>query len=312
MKNQPKIRSVVRCTDREVGELTRLVVDPLSRDISHLVVKSGGREILIPTDSSITACTEDTVLLGFGSDQISRFMPYRKEDYVSVKEVEIPHLERHLDVVPGEVVVPIPPVEKSMERRVFLQRFANAIGLVLGLPLVYPVFKYIIHPMYRPFDNSWIGIGRADQLREPNVPQLIKFTKTVKEGYLEREYPKSHWAVKASPELLEKIYPKGEVEFHDPSGKTLWVNRKDDLDVVVFSGKCPHLGCAYRWRKHRRFGQVFICPCHLSVFEPSGILVDGPSPRPLDILPTRIGPGGKIEIIDMEFKAGKSHQVRIV
>ena len=308
---QPKIKSKVRCTDREVGEISRVIVDPLSKGISHIVVKTGGRELLIATDQNVSACTEEGIELSFPSEALARFEPFRREDYVQVKEVEIPHLERHLDVVPGEVLVPIPDLEKNIARRTFLQRFTHAIGLVLSLPLLYPAFKYIIHPMYRPLDNRWIKMGRAEQFRELDVPRLVKFSKTVKEGFLEREYQKSHWAMKASPAMLEKIYQKRETEFKDQDGKAIWENNKE-LDIVVFSGKCPHLGCAFRWRKHRRFGPSFVCPCHLSVFDPAGIVLDGPSPRSLDILPVKLSGKGAIEIIDVEFKAGKKERIRIV
>ncbi|MEK6683240.1 MAG: ubiquinol-cytochrome c reductase iron-sulfur subunit [Nitrospirota bacterium] len=308
---QPKIKSKVRCTDREVGEITRVIVDPLSKEISHIVVRTGGGERLIATDQNVSACTEEGIELSFPSAALSRFEPFRREEYVQVKEVEIPHLERHLDVIPGEALVPIPDLEKNIARRTFLQRFTNVIGLVLSLPLLYPAFKYIIHPMYRPLDNTWIKMGRAEQFRELDVPRLVKFPKTVKEGFLEREYEKSHWAMKASPEMLEKIYQDRETEFKDQDGKVIWENNKES-DIVVFSGKCPHLGCAFRWRKHKRFGQSFVCPCHLSVFDPAGILMDGPSPRPLDILPVKLSGKGDIEIIDAEFKAGKEERIRIV
>jgi Rieske Fe-S protein len=307
---QPKIKSKVFCSDREVGDLIRIVVDPLSREISDLVVKSGRGEIMVPA-GTIASCTEDEVRLSIASDALSSMERFKRDDYVRTDEVEIPHLERHLDVQPGEALVPLPDLEKDMARRTFLSRFTNTMGAVVGFSLVYPVFKYIIHPMYLPFDDSWVKFSSVNRLRTVDSPQLVKYSKDVKEGYLERTFNKSHWAVKASPELLEKVYGGKDLEYKGKDGKVLWVNRSD-VDVVVFSGKCPHLGCAYRWRKHKRFGPSFICPCHLSVFDPAGKTIEGPSPRALDILPVRVAGNEQIEIIDMEFKAGKAHQVRIV
>lgn len=308
---QPKIKSKVHCTDREVGEVSHVVVDPLTHDISHVVVKTGGRELLVAANGNVTGVTEDRIQLAFASAALSNCEPFRREDFVSVKEVEIAHLERRLDVSPGDALVPVPALEKNIERRTFLQRFTNAIGLVLGIPLIYPVVRYLTFPMFQPLDNSWVRLGRTEQLSMPDLPKLIKYERKVKEGFLDREFTKSHWAVKATPEMLAKIYGDKDREFRDERGKVVWVNRKD-VEIVVFSGKCPHLGCAYRWRKHRRFGQTFVCPCHLSVFDPSGKVLDGPSPRPLDILPVRTTGNNTIEIIDMEFKAGRAEQVRIV
>jgi Rieske Fe-S protein len=57
---------------------------------------------------------------------------------------------------------------------------------------------------------------------------------------------------------------------------------------------------------------VFLCPCHLSIYDATGKVLDGPAPRRLDSLPIRVSPNGEIEIIDMEFKAGTKSQTRII
>ena len=308
---QPKIKSKVSCSGVEVGEVRRIIVDPLTGQISHLVVKASQGEILIPTEGNITSCTEDYVQLSIPSESLSRFEPLRRENYVDLNDVEMGRHARHLDVHPGEVLVPLPALEKNIERRSFLTRFTAVIGGVMGFSLVYPILKYITHPMYNPLDNSWVTMGHVKQLLKADFPKNIKYAKTVKEGFLIRKFKKSHWAVKASPELLSKIYRDQDREFHDEDGQVIWVNKKD-VDIVVFSGKCPHLGCAYRWRRHKRFGRVFVCPCHLSIFAPNGDPLEGPSPRGLDVMPVKVGSDGRIQIIDLEYKAGKKHQIRIV
>ncbi|HEX5544716.1 MAG TPA: ubiquinol-cytochrome c reductase iron-sulfur subunit, partial [Nitrospira sp.] len=97
----------------------------------------------------------------------------------------------------------------------------------------------------------------------------------------------------------------------DAKGKTIWINKKD-TPYVAFSGKCPHLGCAFKWRQHKTLGQVFLCPCHLSIYDAAGKVLDGPAPRALDALPIRVSASGDVEIIDMEFKAGTKSQIRII
>lgn len=308
---QPKITAKLLCTDREVGEVSRVIVDPLSKTISHLVVKSDGQESLIAVDGLIASCTEREVRLQCASSALVKTGPFRRNDFVTIDEVEIPHLERHLDVDPGEVLVPLPELEKDLSRRQFFSRFTNVIGAMLALPLIYPVIRYLIYPMYKPFTNAWINLGNLSADRQPpGVPQIYKFAKTVTEGVITRHYEKSHWVLKPTPEQLNQIYPNGNLNFKDDKGDLIWVNQKV-ADVVVFSGKCPHLGCAYRWRHHKRFGMVFVCPCHLSVYSATGKVLDGPAPRPLDKLPVKVLPGGELEIIDMEFEAGVKEQIRI-
>ncbi|MBI3597525.1 MAG: ubiquinol-cytochrome c reductase iron-sulfur subunit [Nitrospirae bacterium] len=306
-----KIKSRVRCSDREVGEVSRVIVDPIEKSISHIVVLSDGTERVVPLDG-LAVVTEGLVQLGYPSSKMGQYPFLERGNYQQVKEVEIAGLERRLEVFPGEALVPVPTLERDITRRTFFTNFTNAIGVVLALPLVYPVLRYLTFPMYQDFNNNWIKIGSAQNVIEIDKPRQIKFQKTVKEGYLEREFQKSHWVVKISDTLREEIYHGKPIEYKDASGKVYWIN-KPDPDVVVYSGKCPHLGCAYKWKEnHKRFGRVFWCPCHLSIYDPGGKVLDGPAPRRLDVLPMRLTGAGEIEIIDAEFKAGKDHPIRII
>ncbi len=63
-------------------------------------------------------------------------------------------------------------------------------------------------------------------------------------------------------------------------------------EFAVYSRICPHLGCVFNYvpspddvakgYNYRTEGQVFACPCHLSVFDiqQEGKVVSGPAPRP--------------------------------
>jgi menaquinol-cytochrome c reductase iron-sulfur subunit len=53
----------------------------------------------------------------------------------------------------------------------------------------------------------------------------------------------------------------------------------------VFSSICPHLGCQVEWVGDQ---QHFYCPCHGSVFAEDGSVVQGPAPRGLDYLDSKI------------------------
>ncbi|MBI3610413.1 MAG: ubiquinol-cytochrome c reductase iron-sulfur subunit [Nitrospirae bacterium] len=306
-----KIKSRVRCSDRDVGEVTRVIIDAIGKSISHVVIQLDDSERVVPLDGD-TVITEGLVQFGFPSSKMGQYPLLDRGNYQQVKEVEIAGLERHLEVFPGEVLVPVPTLERDITRRTFFTNFTNAIGVVLALPLVYPVLRFLTFPMYQGFDNRWIRIGNIGKITEADKPKLVKFQKTVKEGYLEREFQKSHWVVKISDALREEIYHGKSIEYKDSNGKVYWVNKPDN-DVVVFSGKCPHLGCAYKWKEnHKRFGRVFWCPCHLSIYDSGGKVLDGPAPRRLDVLPMRIAGTGEIEIIDAEFKAGKDNMIRII
>ncbi len=310
---QPKIKSTVKCSDREVGEVTRVIVDPLSLEISYIVVgRDGGPERQVPA-GQIQSVTEAAVHLRASSGEFDRLPAFSRDGYVTVHEVEIAHLEENLHVEPGEVLVPVPELERNVPRRTFFMNMTHAIGALIGLPLVYPVIKYVMKPMYAPFDNRWLTIGSVNKIKQDDIGYQYKYKKRVKEAFMpEEDVTKNVWVVKATAPVLESIYQgKSQIDFKDSKGNVVWTNTPD-VPYVAFSGKCPHLGCGYKWRRTKAMGEVFLCPCHLSVYDAAGKVLDGPAPRALDPVPLRVNPAGEIEIIDVEYKAGTRAQTRIV
>ncbi len=310
---QPQLKSKVCCADREVvGEVSKVIMDPLSHDVSHLVVSmNGAGERQVPMGAVMTV-TDDVVQLRVSASEILRMPPFMREEYVTLHEVEIPGLERHIHVTPGEVLVPFPELERNVKRRTFFAKLTYVTGLFIGLPLVFPVLKFLMKPMYASLDNRWLRIGNIGKVKADDVGVQFQYKRKIKEAYMpEAEIEKNVWLVKATSSVLEKVYQGKDMEFRDTAGKPVWTNKKD-IPYLAFSGKCPHLGCAYKWRKHKVLGQVFLCPCHLSIYDASGKVLDGPAPRPLDVLPIQVSANGDVQIIDMEFKAGTKSQTRIV
>src|SRR5207302_1626333 len=193
---QPKIKSKVRCVDGEVGEVAHVIADPLSLDVSHIVVRANGTERQVPV-SAIGAVRDDAVQLTCNVAQFSGFPELEREDYVSSKEVEIPHLEDRIRVEPGEVLVPLPVLEKNCARRSFFAGFINVIGVLIGLPLVWPVLRFIMKPMYVPYDNHWIKIGNVSKIKAEDVGVQFIFKKSFKDSVLQREEDKNHWVVRS-------------------------------------------------------------------------------------------------------------------
>jgi len=309
---QPQLKSKVRCADREIGEVSKVIMDPLSHEVSHLVVSMNGMgERQVPM-GAVQTVAEDLVQLRSSSSEILDLPPFKRDDYVTLHEVEIPGLERHIHVTPGEVLVPFPELERNVKRRTFFANLTYVMGLFIGLPLVFPVLKFLMKPMYAPMDNRWLKIGNIGKVKLADTGTQFQYRRMIKEAYLpEAEVEKNVWLIKASPVVLEKVYQGKDMEFLGDDRKVMWTNKKD-IPYLAFSGKCPHLGCAYKWRKHKVLGQVFLCPCHLSIYDASGQVLDGPAPRPLDLLPIQVSASGEVQIIDMEFKAGTKSQTRIV
>lgn len=309
---QPKLKSKVKCHDREAGEVSKIIMDPLSLDISHIIVAANGQpERQVPADV-IQEVSEDVVQLRVSSEELANYPNFRRDEYVTIHEVEIAHLEDNLHVEPGEVLVPLPALERDVKRRTFFTNLTHAIGVLLGLPLVYPVLKFLMKPMYAPFDNRWLSIGNTNRIKKDDIGYQYKYKKNVKEAFMpEAEVEKNVWVLKATPEVLKTVYQGQDMKFYDSSGKVIWTNKKD-FPYVAFSGKCPHLGCGYKWRRHKLLGEVFLCPCHLSIYDSGGKVLDGPAPRGLDPVPIRFNSAGRLEIIDAEYKAGTKGKTRII
>jgi cytochrome b6-f complex iron-sulfur subunit/menaquinol-cytochrome c reductase iron-sulfur subunit len=86
-----------------------------------------------------------------------------------------------------------------------------------------------------------------------------------------------------------------------------WLVRRGAA-VAAFSATCPHLGCAID--RAARSSGGFTCPCHDSSFDADGRCLDGPSPRDLDRLETRLE-GGFVLVDFRRFCLGTPERVAI-
>ena len=64
-----------------------------------------------------------------------------------------------------------------------------------------------------------------------------------------------------------------------------YLARLEDGGFLALSRKCTHLGCTVPWVEKE---MKFACPCHGSVFDITGAVINPPAPRPLDIYPVFI------------------------
>jgi len=157
--------------------------------------------------------------------------------------------------------------------------FAWATGLAaaaIGASLAIPLLGYVIGPSFRRREQTWVEIGRVDEL-PIGRPKALDYLATIKDGWMEMKVHKAVWAV-----------------------------RQADGQVTVFAPLCTHLGCGYRWDDE----QTFKCPCHGSVYDVTGRVLAGPAPRRLDVLPSKIE-SGTLLVIYKEFKAGLPKAVEL-
>ena len=165
--------------------------------------------------------------------------------------------------------------EKDVSRRSFMTRTIIAIAGLIGAAVTVPLAGFGILPVIRKKEATWSDTGSLLDLQE-DVPVERRFLQTVKHGWQE-----------------EKVE------------RAIWIVKRSDGRIVVFSPSCPHLGCGYRWFPQDR---EFKCPCHASIFDIDGKVLSGPAPRPLDTLETK-QENGRLFIKFEIFQVGTATKV---
>lgn len=139
--------------------------------------------------------------------------------------------------------------EKTMDRRTFYLTFIYGLWALMGAVMAVLGGVYLLWPPPVKKQEEWIEAGTLAQVPVKS-PEEFVFRRNRYDG----------WKL-----ISEKA--------------TAWVVKLSDRQVVAYSPKCPHLGCAYHWDRQN---QDFLCPCHASTFTLEGEVISGPAQRPLD------------------------------
>ena len=97
-----------------------------------------------------------------------------------------------------------------------------------------------------------------------------------------------------APESASGLVVAGPAEGFAPGSVTafqagrFYLVRLDDGGFLALSRQCTHLGCSVPWDEA---AGRFACPCHASVFDLRGVVLQPPAPRPLDLFALRIENG---------------------
>lgn len=145
-------------------------------------------------------------------------------------------------------------------RRRFLKIASHAIGGTLAAGVVAPVVGLAIHPWMKETvygTEDFINIGKVDEF-PVGVPKKMTITSSKMDA----------WNI-----------------FEGLVMGSVWVIRREDNSLNVFSTNCPHLGCGINWGEDVK---QFLCPCHEGIFDIDGKTISGPSPRDMYSYETKI------------------------
>ena len=149
----------------------------------------------------------------------------------------------------------------QVSRRDFIKGTAAVMGGLIGALIGIPSVVYLLSPaMQSKTDDATIALGQLENY-PIGIPTRFEFTRTKVNGW----------------ERTATNYG-------------LYVVRKNENDVRVFSDICTHLGCRVTWHPDQ---ENYISPCHDGHFDILGKVVSGPPPRPLDEFVTKVE-GGKL------------------
>lgn len=144
-------------------------------------------------------------------------------------------------------------------RRNFLTWIIGGLGTLSAALVGVPIFGMLLAPAVQPRrDESWIDFGPIESIPD-GAPRLLVAESRERDGWYEQSVRRA-----------------------------VWVVRSADGSLTVFSTRCTHLGCAYRWDQQKN---QFACPCHGGTYAITGQVTGGPPPRGLTVLSSRVEHG---------------------
>ena len=149
--------------------------------------------------------------------------------------------------------------KNELSRRDFIKATVATIGSLIGAVIAVPSILFLLSPSLKTEENTdSIDLGTLENF-PIGIPTRFDFTLTKVNGW----------------ERTATNYG-------------LYVVRKSDSEVRVFSDICTHLGCRVTWHPDQ---EHYISPCHDGHFDILGRNISGPPPRPLDEFITKIENG---------------------
>jgi menaquinol-cytochrome c reductase iron-sulfur subunit len=150
-----------------------------------------------------------------------------------------------------------------VSRRTFLSRLSIGLSALGAAVVGVPIVAYLLSPLLRPPQNTWVPIGPVDGFTIGETVQVA----------LDDPSPLA-WAGQTAKTAA-------------------WLRRESASAFSAFAVNCTHLGCPVNWRPS---SGLFLCPCHGGVYYADGSVAGGPPPRQLFHYAVRVQ-NGTVEIL---------------
>lgn len=148
--------------------------------------------------------------------------------------------------------------EKSLSRRRLLEAGFWTLAGAGGIATVGVAGRYLVGDSLEPKDQKWVDVGAVTDL-EPGKIHRVNYSVKAKDAWRNTERQ-----------------------------GVVYASTEDGETFVVFDATCTHLGCSVQWKEEDNH---FTCPCHAGIFSREGEVLEGPPPRPLVKLETKLEEG---------------------
>jgi len=147
----------------------------------------------------------------------------------------------------------------ELDRRQFVVLVTAVLGTFMGAVVGLPALTYLLSPTLKSKKiEAWVPLGKLASY-PIGSPTPANFTRTKINGW----------------EKTTNSYG-------------VYILRKNEQDLIVYSNLCTHLSCRVNWNDESK---VYICPCHDGHFDIDGKVVAGPPPRSLDTFQAKVEDG---------------------
>jgi menaquinol-cytochrome c reductase iron-sulfur subunit len=199
-----------------------------------------------------------------------------------------------------------PGTAEEISRRTFMANATLTIGGIVGLGLAIPIIGSLL-PSGGASTGNWSPLS-ADELKALEAatakPVKLTFQLKSKDSYLPEQSAEEYvWGIKTDPAKFRAARK----DIFDAGKNANVPYDVVNMDFVIFSPICPHLGCRFVWDDSNT---RFACPCHGSQFNSEGEHLAGPAPRGLDPLPFR-EQSGVAQIMWIRYKSSVEDRIVI-
>jgi Rieske Fe-S protein len=153
---------------------------------------------------------------------------------------------------------PIEWDEKALSRRKLLEAGFWLLAGTGGLATLGVSGRFLIGNSLEPKPQKWVEVGAVADLEVGKVHRV-------------------NYSVKAKDAWRDSEREGVVYAFTD-----------DGENFTVLDAACTHLGCSVKWKEEENH---FSCPCHAGHFSREGDVLDGPPPRPLAKLESKLEDG---------------------